>query len=77
MHTVRLETESGHFVIAGRIPPYLTLPTILVWGERFFHLYEAGSGGRPHRYRERFTVVLIEIDENDPIPQLEPKEDKG
>lgn len=73
MHTVRLETETGHFVVAGQIPPFQTMPTVVLWGQRVFALYEAGANGHPSRYRERFTVALVVESEQDPIPQREPR----
>lgn len=71
-HPVRLETESGHFVVAGTLH-FQTLPTIIVWGQRIFALYEAGALGFPSRYRERFAVALTYASDVDPIPAREPK----
>ena len=71
MNPIRLETESGHFVVASRMM-FQTLPTVVVWGERFFVLYEAGATGFPSRYRERFSVAIVETSDVDPCPQREP-----
>lgn len=69
---VRLETETGHFVVATRLPPYQMLPTGILWGDRMFFLYEAGANGFPSRYRERFWVGAVETSDEDPCPQKEP-----
>lgn len=70
-HNVRLETESGHFVVATRFM-FQTMPSVLIWGDRVFMLYEAGVGGYPSRYRERFAVAVVETFDTDPLPNKEP-----
>lgn len=73
MYPCRLETETGHFVIATQVA-FQTVPTALLWGERLFVLYEAGQNGYPHRYRERFWTAVVQESDVDPIPSKEPKD---
>ncbi len=34
--TVKLYTREGGFVTEATIPPFLTMPDVVLWGERFF-----------------------------------------
>jgi hypothetical protein len=64
MIKIRLETQDCRFVCVGTIPPFRTLPEVVIWGERVFrrHVPIPGSG-EPERelpvYREAFTVALV------------------
>lgn len=78
MMTVRLETESGELVTYASIPPFNTMPAVLVWGIRHFKLSDSvfrhteRQGERLKQqdlaiYRECFAVAII--DESTPRPQ--------
>jgi len=62
--TVRLETEAGGFVSYGSMPPYLTKPKVVFWGERVFaragSTFVLGQWKIVPRYREVFTVALVD-----------------
>ncbi len=53
MIPVRLETADGALVAEEAVPPFLTPPEVVIWGQRFFRLYESGV------YREAFTYHIV------------------
>jgi hypothetical protein len=58
MLEIRLETEDGRFVCVASIPPFLTLPEVVLWGQRFFKLASEVPDALPV-YREAFTVAVV------------------
>lgn len=58
MMKVKLETRDGEHVGHTYIPPFKTLPDVLVWGDRTFRAHDAQHGAAI--YRECFTVVIVE-----------------
>lgn len=55
----RLLTADGQLVRDAEMPPFQTLPDILIWGQRFFRRDGVTSEGVP-TYREGFTYALID-----------------
>lgn len=51
MWRVRLETAAGALVTCVLVPPYVAMPDVIVWGQRYFQ--RSGRGA----YRECFCVV--------------------
>jgi hypothetical protein len=57
MLTVRLAVRDGGHVADLQIPPFVTLPEVLIWGQRVFAFHaERASGEDPAiaEYREVF-----------------------
>lgn len=50
MPTVKLYTSDGHFVTEESFLPYVKLPEVVVWGQRFFVWREDHQ-----QYREAFA----------------------
>lgn len=60
MLKIRLETEDGRFVCVGTIPPFRTLPEVVIWGQRIFQLQTVQPDtDRLPLYREAFTAVIV------------------
>lgn len=60
---VRLETKDGHHVQDVYIPPFLSLPDVLIWGNRTFTFHgELSADGDPccAEYREAFCHMVLE-----------------
>lgn len=56
MVKIRLETDNGSFVADVAIPPFVTMPKVITWGDRVFQLhYEPAK-----IYRECFAVVALQ-----------------
>lgn len=53
MVLVRLETSVGDFVGIVEVPPFLSAPDVILWGNRHFKLYQEN----PAIYRECFVAV--------------------
>lgn len=59
MFEIRLETANGDYVITGIIPPFQTLPEVVIWGERVFRLASDDGEATPV-YREVFFVAVVQ-----------------
>ena len=59
MLKVRLETTDGDHVTDAVMPPFETLPSVVMWGVRVFKLYDKGCPGVLPRYRETFAVAVF------------------
>lgn len=61
MIQLSLLTSDGHKVTQIQVPPFQILPTVVVWGDRFFlHGSRASSGNEgetSHNYYETFGYV--------------------
>lgn len=57
---VLLYTEDGRYVTTGLIPPFLTLPKVLMWGLRVFTLDKdhKDQPEKPPEYKEAFSVAV-------------------
>lgn len=51
------------FVSAVEIPPFKTMPSVLMWGTRTFKLWRGDEGGIS-QYVECFAVAIV----SDPLP---------
>jgi hypothetical protein len=61
MQEVRLETADGKYVTTGIVPPFKTMPSVLIWGERVFKLHTTiFKGDAPLLYREVFAVAVVQ-----------------
>jgi hypothetical protein len=59
--TIKLITESGDLVGYTKIPAFVSMPTGLAWGERFFFqdLLADNEHGEVYVYREKFWVAIV------------------
>lgn len=66
---VQLETRHGEFVHHGWVPPFNELPGVLIWGQRFFVIFDGGTlyPNTTPIYRERFTYALVPVAELEAI----------
>lgn len=53
MIEVTLKTEDGRLVTRGMIPPFQTMPDVLIWGTRIFKRVDDSE------YRECFAVAVV------------------
>lgn len=64
MIKVALETTTCKLVTTGRIPPFSTLPEVLLWGTRVFKLVAPPwDPDKPVVYRECFSAYLADTDD--------------
>ena len=63
MMKVKLFTKSNQFIGSAELPPYKTMPEVLIWGERFFVYVPTTSD----IYREACAVTLTQGVLNDQL----------
>lgn len=51
MIRIKLFTRDGGFVTEGEMPPFLTLPDVIVWGERVFIAPQVDAAVRAAEHR--------------------------
>lgn len=59
MIKIRLETSNGELVGYAEIPPFGTLPEVMIWGMRIFKLKMESNAGGPHVYAECFFWTIV------------------